>query len=417
VKAIGSIASAIVAFGGPMLAALGAVVLLSSCASCQSTVRQASLPALTGASIDGTAFDSRSRTLYLADTANHGVAVVDMSGATPQFVHTIDVTRTPHALAYAADQERLYVALSGGTVAVIDTKSTSANFLQVITRITVAGATPSALSYDARSKQLIVATGSYGQVVSVNTLNDGIHGVYPLGAPVGDAAYNSADGMVYATVPSADAVYRIRPSDGTVVRKFGIKGCRPSAMAINGTGNVALVGCRGSIGVVGLKSGDNSVTRSVAGANAITYDAATDRFAVASPHGANDSALGVFAGDGTLIGSVAATPNSSSAVFDDSRGGLVYAPTAAGLLSVNPGACLPPPDWLKFTGNVAIFAVPLGLAALFLVLYARGMDRRPAKRRPAPTYSDLQKEDLAMERERMRAFEDSMFGPQISPEP
>ncbi len=85
-------------------------------------------------------------------------------------------------------------------------------------------------------------------------------------------------------------------------------------------------------------------------------------------------------------------------------------------MSLNPPACLPPPDWLKFTGNVSIFAVPLLAAALFLFLYARRLDRRPAHRRPEPTFSDLQKEDRALERERMRAFEDSILGPPLNPE-
>jgi len=417
VKAAGSIVGAIVALGGPLLAGLGAVAMLGACASCQSTVREASLPpALAGAPIDGAAFDARDRRLYLADTKNHGIAVIDMASATPQYIRTVNVTKTPIELALAPEENRLYASIGGGTVAVIDTLATSSSYLQVVAQIAVAPTTADWLDYDAGTHLLLVSTGNDRQVVAVNTRNNGIYAVYPIGLPVGQARYDSRDGFVYVTVPSADAIYQVRTDDAMVTRKFVVKGCRPVAMAINAADNRALVSCRSSIGVVDLQSGASTVTRSVAGADSITYDRVSDRFAEASPHDAQDSAIGVFSGNGELIGAVAASPNSSHAVFDGGRG-LIYAPSAAGLLSLNPAACTPPPDWARFAGGVSVFAAPLALAALFLFLYARRMDGRPRDRRPQPTFTDLQKEDLAHERERMRALEDSIFGPEISPEP
>ena len=415
-KAAGSIVGALVALGGPLVAGLGAVVLLGACASCQSTVRQASIPALAGVPIDGAAFDSRDRRLYLADQKNHGIAVVDMSSATPQYLRTVDTTDTPIEVAFAPQENRLYASLTGGKVAAIDTRSTSPTYLQVVARVAVAATSADRLDYNAATHQLLVATANDGQVVSINTRNDGIHAVYPVGLPVGQARYVASTDVVYVTVPSADAVYRMRASDGAVTRKFVIKGCRPGAMAINSTASLALVGCRGSIGVLDLRSGASTVTRTVQGADAITYDAASDRFAVGSPHDAKDSAVGVFAGDGQFIGSVGASPTTSHAVFDDARG-VIVAPTAAGLLTLNPAACLPPPNWLKFTGSISVFAIPLAVAALFLVVYARRIDRPRANGESEPTFRDLQREDLAFERERMRAFEDSVLGPELSPEP
>ena len=415
-KAVGSIVGALVALGGPLLAGLGAVVLLGACASCQSTVRQASIPAVAGSPIDGAAFDSRDRRLYLADQKNHGVAVVDMSSSTPQYLRTIDTTSTPIELAFAPQDNRLYASLTGGTVAAIDTRPTSQTYLEVVARIAVAATSADWLDYDAATHQLLVSTATDGQVVSINTSNNGIHAVYPVGLPVGQARYVASADAVYVTVPTADAVYRMRASDGVVTRKFVIKGCRPEAMGINSSASLALVGCRGSIGILDLGSGASTVTRMVQGADAITYDAASDRFAVGSPHETKDSAVGVFAGDGQFIGSVGASPTTSHAVFDDARG-VIVAPTAAGLLSLNPGACLPPPNWLKFAGSVSVFAIPLAAAALFLVMYARRVDRPKVNSEPQPTFRDLQREDLALERERMRAFEDSILGPELSPEP
>ena len=82
-------------------------------------------------------------------------------------------------------------------------------------------------------------------------------------------------------------------------------------------------------------------------------------------------------------------------------------------MSFSPAACAPPPEWLQFLGGLSIFAVPLLAIAVFLFLYAR---RRPrAREEEPPSFHDLQQEDLAFERERMRAFEDDVLGPPISP--
>jgi hypothetical protein len=60
--------------------------------------------------------------------------------------------------------------------------------------------------------------------------------------------------------------------------------------------------------------------------------------------------------------------------------------------------------------------LPLIAAALFLLWYAKRGRRDPSDRKVERSYHDLQKEDLDFERERMQAFEDSVLGPQISPD-
>ena len=72
------------------------------------------------------------------------------------------------------------------------------------------------------------------------------------------------------------------------------------------------------------------------------------------------------------------------------------------------------PEWLKFLGGLSIFAVPMMAMAVFLFLFARRRPR-PAREEEPPSFHDLQQEDLAFERERMRAFEDDVLGPSISP--
>ena len=411
-KAAGSFVGTIATLGAQALVGLAGVVMLGACASCESTVRQAALPSLAATPIDAVVSDNSAHRLYLTDGAGRGVDVVDISTATPSFVRSISVGHTPQGLAVAPDLHRLYAGLSTGKVAVIDTDPASPKFMQVIASIAAGTTTAALLDYSPTRHQLLVSTSIDGQVVVVNALNNGISAVYAVGVPVGQARFNDADGKVYVAVSSADAIYRIDPAAGVVTRKFVAKGCHPNGMAINPGHHLALVTCRGSVAMFDLQSGGSTVTRVVQGGDVVTYDSTTDRFAVASPHEATDSAIGVFGGDGAFIGSVASTPNARAAAFDDAHG-LIYTAGATGLMSLAPSACLPPPAWLKFLGGLSVFVVPLIAAAMFLLWYAR---RGSTKRNVERSYHELQQEDIAFERERMRAFEDSVLGPHITPE-
>ena len=91
----------------------------------------------------------------------------------------------------------------------------------------------------------------------------------------------------------------------------------------------------------------------------------------------------------------------------------MYAPGTTGLMSFAPAACAPPPDWLRFVGGLSIFAVPFLVLASIPVLYVRWRARQRA-RPPGQTLRDLQDEDLEHERERMRALEDAIYGPQVA---
>jgi len=415
VKAAGSIFGAMAALGAQALVGFAGVVMLGACATCESTVRQAVLPSLAATPIDDVVSDNSAHRLYLADDAGRGVDVVDISTPTPQYMRMIGVGHTPLGLAVAPDLHRLYAGLSTGAVAVIDTDSASPTYMQVIASIAAGTTTADLLDYSPARRQLLVSTSTDGRVVLVNALNNGIAAVYSVWVPIGQARFNDADGKVYVTVPSADAIYRIDPAAGVVTRKLVAKGCHPNGMAINPGRNLALVTCRGSVGLFDLKTGGNTVTRVVQGGDIVSYDSRSDRFAVASPHDAEDSAIGVFGGDGAFIGSVASTPNAHAAAFDSAHG-LIYAAGATGLISLAPSECLPPPGWLKFLGGLSVFVTPLIAAALFLLWYARRAGRGTSKHKVQRSYHDLQQAHLAFELESMSAFEDSVLGPQVNPE-
>jgi len=226
-------------------------------------------------------------------------------------------------------------------------------------------------------------------------------------APVGQPRYDPADGMLYVTTPKSDSLLQINPATGNITRTYVIPKCGPSGVAINPTRQLAMLSCGSSVGLLNLQTGAQSVTRVVQGGDIVSYDAAADRFVLASPHGGSDSAIGVFSGNGVFIGSVAAAPKAHAAAFDSAHG-LVYAPGDAGLVSFAPADCAPAPDWLQFLGGLSIFAVPMLVLILIPLLYARRL--RLARGPGRPTFQDLVKEDLEAERERMRALEDGILG-------
>ena len=407
-KPTGRLAAALGQAIVPVLVAAGGAILLSGCTSCQSTVRTTAMTVIAGGSYDVVVADQPGQRLYLADRTAKGVDVVDISSPQPVFVSTIPLTAAPHGLALDTASHRLFAALGNGAVAVIDTGPRSSN--QVVANIQTDSSSLDLIDYSAQTDSLYV--GSDRTVLVVDAARAQVTKRITTAMAVGQPRFDPADGMVYATVSGTDSLVQINPATGFVTRSYVIAKCRPNGVGINPARQLALVSCGGSIALVNLESGAQRVTRVVQGGDVVTYEAAADRFVVASPHDMDESAIGVFAGDGSFIGSVPATSSAHAAAFDSAHG-LVYAPGPVGLMSFAPAACAPPPDWLRFVGGLSVFAVPLLLATLFLVLVARALARRRAGL-GGPTYEELQAEDLEFERERMRALEDGILGPRVA---
>src|SRR2546422_2679766 len=209
-KPAGPLVAALWAAAVPMLVAAGGAVVLGACTSCQSTVRQSAMPVVATGTFDGVVADPASRQLYLADGANNNVDVVDISTATPQFVRALDVTTAPHGLAIASDTHLLYVALTGGEVAVIDTQYGSPRYLQVVTRIVADTPEVDLLDYSAQTKRLFASTGPGRGVIAIDTTTNKMIRRYALGVPTEQPRYNPVDGLLYVSSP------RRRPSSSSI---------------------------------------------------------------------------------------------------------------------------------------------------------------------------------------------------------
>src|SRR5438094_2102786 len=185
----------------PIVAAAGGMILLGACTSCQSTVREAAIPAIAAGSFDGVEADQRAHRLYLGDSAAHGIDVVDISSTTPRFVRTIDVAGAPNGLAVAEDTHRLYAGLIGGSVAVIDTDESSPKFMQMVDRVTVDSLAADLLDYSAQKQRVYVATGQSGEVVGIDTTTNQVKERLAAKVPVEQPRFNPSDGLAYAASP------------------------------------------------------------------------------------------------------------------------------------------------------------------------------------------------------------------------
>lgn len=393
-------------------AAAAGAVLLSSCGSCDSIVRQTALPSIATHSFDAIAADQSGRRLFLADGTAHGVDVIDVSGPSPRLVGTVALPAAPNGLAFAPDKQRLYAGMDGGKVAVVDTGASAPHDMPVIATVTVDPKTADLVDYSPQTENVYVGTASSNTVVVVDTASNKVLQTFDLKSAVEQPRYDPADGKLYVAVPGDDAIVQLDPASGAVTRKYYQKNCRPTGLAINPTRQIALAACRSSTIVFNLSTGLNEISRAVPGGDLVNYDPTVDRFTVGSAHGLHDSAVGVLYGNAKPMGVVQASQNAHGAVFDDSTGA-VYAVSASGLLSFTPAACAPPPDWLSFAGGLTFYVLPLAGFGLFLAWYARRRSRPddPNARRRR-TWEELQAEDVAAERERIRDLEDAIYGPE-----
>jgi DNA-binding beta-propeller fold protein YncE len=406
---IASIAAGFATAASALLSAAAGAVLLSACGSCDSIVRQTAQPVLAAGVFDAVEADQSGQRIFFADQATHGVDVVDISKATPRFTGVIDVGGATKGLAFAPDRHRLYAGIESGYVAVVDTDPTSANYMHMIQQVTVDPTQADLLDYSAKTHTVYAGTGDSNAVVAIDAVTNKITGRYDAKSAVEQPRYDPADGNLYVTTPGTDALLQINTATGAVTQTYTIRHCHPAGLAINPARQLAMVACRSSTGLINLRNGANEVSRTVAGGDLVSYDAGADRFLVGSSHGPKDSSVGVFDGDGRFLAQVQTSDSAHGAVIDD-RTGVVYALSEVGILSFSPSACAPPPAWLNFAGGMSVFLLPLMAFAGFLVWYAR-RPRHDAKAPSTPTWEQLQLEDLAAERERMRALEDAIYGP------
>jgi len=363
--------------------AAGAALFGSSCGTCHVSIHRTAITPIAGqtGSFDALEIDNAAHRLYIADRTDSGLDVFDISTSTARYKGTIYVDGLPNGLAIASDFKRLYAGLSNGTVVAIDTDPGSSTFYKVVSRITIGAPAADLLDYGAKRKRIYVGTGDAGFVASIDPADDQVLGHFVVGGSVEQPRFDPADGMVYVTSPDKDALFKIDPNDGQVKRTYKLGGCKPSGLAINPSKQLALIACARTVLRLELGSGSQHLVPSVLGGDIVTYDGVADMFMVASPHTTSPSMVGVFNGSGELVNKVTTNAQGHAAVYDEAHK-VAYAPDAGDgkgqVVSFDPLACEPPPEWLNFLVGLSFWLLPLVVLGAALFLYGRSRARSRA---------------------------------------
>jgi WD40 repeat protein len=371
----------------PVLGFVAGLVLLAACsANDSSAVQVLTSPISTTAtdqsgSFDVIDIDQANHLLYAADR-DRGVDVFDASTVPARYVKSIDVTDSPNGLAIAPDLGRLFVGLAGGAVAIVDIKPGSPKVDSVVNTVSTGGKIVDLLDYSPSNQMLFASNGADGTITTVDASTGVVMAHIKVGSAVEQPRFNPADGMLYATSPDADALFKIDPRAGVVKHKAGLGGCNPTGLAINPRSDQALIACGRWVLSMDLRGGQSKTFNEVGGGDVVSYDPTVGEFFVAAPRELPRSVVGIFGGNPIdYVSEVETGSFGNSAAYDETNG-VVYTtdvlPGKVGLVGFRP-----PAGGLDLSAMLPSL-VPLGVIAavlaLFMYIVGRGADPilRPA---------------------------------------
>jgi DNA-binding beta-propeller fold protein YncE len=368
-------------------------LLISACGGPDVQITSTPVSTIAGkaGSFDNIEINQATHRLYVADRTDQAVDVFDISAPRAKYLGPIALPSSPNGLAVAPDLARLFVGTASGSVAVIDIKADSPTLETVIAEVPTGGKSADLLDYSAARNRLYVSNGADGTITSIDPSTYAVKAHFKVGFPLEQPRFNPADGMVYVTSPTADALFEIDPTDGLVKSKFSLGGCQPMGLAINPSSNQALIVCTTSVMSLDLRTVKSEAFGQVVGGDVVNYDASVDRFFVGSPR---NSVVGIFGGNPIgFISSVVTGGAGNSAAYDETND-LVYTPDTrlkrAGIASFRVPATVP--LWLSALTTIGPYAGVLAVLGLFVYILARSADplrRRETTPRPAPTVAPV----------------------------
>jgi preprotein translocase subunit Sec61beta len=336
------------------------------------TLSEVRVPTLrSGASFDSVEIDQKGRRLFAADRTDSGVDVFDLTSNPPVYTHTISFSSAPNGLAYAPDLKRLFVGLADGSVGVVDEHEV------VIKTIPAGGKYTDLIDYSPSTQEVYAANPGDSIIARIDAVTGAVKNTITIqGFGLEQPRYNPTDHMLYVTSPDAGYLYALDPNQGTIKSKTDLGSCTAHGLAINPATGQALIACSTWVERINLRDANDRETFSeVSGGDVVTYDAAADRFLVAT---SADVPSGVAVLGGNPIKYIATVPTRSkgnSAVLDEGSQ-VVYTPdTRAGtaglvaftLPSAEPPLTIDPTSLVELGVIVAVI-----IAAMFVV--GRGGD-------------------------------------------
>jgi hypothetical protein len=368
-----------------------AAVAMAAAAACGDSALQttgAHVPALAGkpASFDDLEIDQSRHTIYAADRTDSGIDVFDVSGASPKFVRTVKLPAPPNGLALAPQLGRLYAGTGSGAIEVVDTLKAS-----VVSEVRTGAAEVDLLDFAPGPGLLFAATGVDGKLLTIDAATGKIVATAKVGKPLEQPRYDSANGLVYVSVPELDALAAVDPHTGTVEKVLKLGGCLPRGLAIRPSSNTAVIACRKSVVAYDLRTGAQNAFGRVAFGDVVHYYPEVDRFFVTAPQDQVPTVVAAFGGDPVgYVGSVDVNGGGNAAVYDAARD-TVYTtdprPASGGITGFRIDGTRPVPLLQSAVLTVGPFlALVLLVAPLWYFLGRRAdpVNRRARPAVPAP---------------------------------
>ena len=210
-------------------------------------VARVELPPVHGktAAFDTMALDQGNHRLYVADSLDQGVDVIDVTVSPGHYLQTIPLQTIPHGIVLADEVHRLYTGNDDSTVSVIDVNPNSPNRYSVVASISTKGAGIADLvDYDPVDHKLYVGNIDDGFLSSIDVNTNAVIKQIPNLGKVEQPRYDSVDGMVYVASADRDSIIQLDARTDTLVREYPLPlKCVPHGIAINPATNQGIIGC------------------------------------------------------------------------------------------------------------------------------------------------------------------------------
>jgi DNA-binding beta-propeller fold protein YncE len=379
-----------------------ALLLASACSGINtSSVRIINTPlnpaSAKAGNFDDIQIDQANHRLYAADR-DHGIDVFDVTTPHAKLVESINVPAPPNGLAIAPDLGRLYAGTADGTVQVIDINPTSPTNGTVVAAIQTGGKEVDLLDYSATRHELYASNGSDGTLAIIDTSKNATRASVKVGFPLEQPRFNAADGMLYVTSPGADALFKVDPATAAVKSKNGLGLCQPTGLAINPRANEAMIACANWTLAWDFRTSTAQGFNQASHGDVVRYDAAADRFLVASPGQINTSTVAFFGGSPIAYISSVTTGSGGRAADYDETNGLVYT-TDMRSNQVGVVAFQIPGGAVALSSLLSLAPLALLLPLIVMVLIIVGRQADPIKR-PEPLLTREEAKRARLERKR-----------------
>jgi DNA-binding beta-propeller fold protein YncE len=197
------------------------------------------------ASFDIMAVDQDAHRLYVADSLDQGVDVVDISVRPGHYLRTIPLNAPPKGLTVVGSLHRLFTGNDDSTVSVIDTDPVSPHPYAVLATVSTNGkGRADLLDFDPRDHKLYVSNPDDGFLSAVDVTRNVVVGQIPNLGFIEQPRYDPVDGMVYVISSDRNSIFQIDAHTDALVREYPLPViCEPHGLAINPAINQGLIGC------------------------------------------------------------------------------------------------------------------------------------------------------------------------------